>query len=169
MTAQSAAAHDPVSREPLFDDNEIDTAVEGLQLVPDRLPAVLPTKQEIRTFRAGLIERLTGNLGPLKAYLLVKLIEKIVADKEEGVIKHLQEDATKEFKSLYPQDKTVEVLGVKVSTKGRSYWTYPVNVNEFEVVVSEMTDKLKGMKKASEIDKSAVRMQVPDVTLSVSF
>jgi hypothetical protein len=164
MAAKGASARDP-----LFDEVEVETAIDGLQLVPDRLPAILPTKQEIRTFRADLIERLTGNLGPLKAYLLVKLIEKIVADKEEGVIKHLLDGATTEFMSLYPNQKTAEVLGVSVTTKGRSYWTYPVNVNEFEVVVEEMKAKLAGMKKASEIDKSATRMQVPNVSLSVSF
>lgn len=156
-------------REELFDAVELDTAIEGLQLVPDRLPAILPTKQELRTFRADLVERLTGNLGPLKAYILVKLIEKVVADKEEGVIKHLQDKATEEFKLLYPQDKTAEIMGARITTKGRTYWTYPANVNEFEMVVAEMTAKLKGMKKASEIDKSAIAAQVPNVSLSVSF
>jgi hypothetical protein len=120
-------------------------------------------------FRAGLIERMTGNLGPLKAYLLVKLIEKIIADKEEGIIKQMQDAAKDEFQQLYPRDKTADVLGAKVSVKGRSYWSYPDEVNAFEVEVEEMKRRLSGMKKAAEIDRRAQRMQVPDASLSVSF
>lgn len=156
------------NREPLFED-DIDTTVEGLQLVPDRLPTMLPTKQEIRTFRAGLIERLTGNLGPLKGYLLIKLIEKIVADKEEGIIKQLQEAAKAEFQQLYPRDKTVEVLGARVSVKGRSYWNYPEDINAFEMEVESMKSRLAGMKKAAEIDGRAKSIKVSDASLSVSF
>ncbi|MBE0645396.1 MAG: hypothetical protein IH600_15035 [Bacteroidetes bacterium] len=157
-----------MEREPLFED-DINTAVEGLQLVPDRLPSVLPSKHDIKMFRADLIERLTGNLGPLKAYLLVKLIEKIIAEKEEGVIKQLQDGAKSEFQMLYPRDKTAEVLGAKVSIKGRSYWTYPEDINAFEVELKAMEARLKGMKKAAEIDGRAMHMQVPDASISVSF
>lgn len=155
-------------REPLFDE-EIETTVEGLQLVPDRLPTMLPSKHEIKMFRAGLIERMTGNLGPLKAYLLVKLIEKIIADKDEGLIKQMQDAAKDEFQQLYPRDKTADVLGAKVSVKGRSYWTYPDEINAFEVEVEEMKRRLAGMKKAAEIDRRAQRMQVSDASLSVQF
>lgn len=155
-------------REPLFDEQP-DPVIDGLELAPERLPCALPTRQDIRHLRAGLIERLTGNLGPLKAFLLVKLIEKIVADKEEGVIKQLQDGAKREFQQLHPQVKTAEVLGIRVSIKGRSYWTYPKDIDVLEVEVEDMKRKLAGMKKAAEIDGRAQRMQVPDANLSVSF
>ncbi len=157
-----------MEREELFDD-DVDTTVEGLQLVPDRLPKQLPSKHEIKMFRADLVERLTGNLGPLKAYLLVKLIEKIIADKDEGVIKQMQEGAKKEFQQLYPRDKSAEILGAKVTIKGRSWWTYPSDIDAFEVECKAMEARLKGMKKAAEIDGRAIQMQNPDASLSISF
>lgn len=160
-----------MQREQLFPD-EPEPAVEadtGLMLVPRALPAVYPTKQEIRTYRAELIERLTGALGNLEAYLFVKFIEKTIADKDEGVVKMLGEHALKEFMQRFPNSKTETVRGAHVTVKGKSYYEYPADVQELEIEVEALKRKLAGAKKAAEIDGRAKKLVVPGTTISVSF
>jgi hypothetical protein len=142
-------------------------------LIPTDFPGQLPDKQAIRAYRADLVEELTGRLGPLKAYVLVKLIENIVAHKDEGLIKHIKDDAQKELEKLLenetPGVKEIDFHGVRVSVKGRTYYDYPAHVNELEVAAKEADRKWKGAKKAAEIDGSAAKMHNPSASITVTF
>jgi len=154
-----------VDREPLFDDEE-DVSYD---LIPMRLPVQMPTKHDMKMYRAQLVERLTGELGALRALILVKLIEKIVADKEEGVIEQIKGTALEEFQRDFPGTKSAEINGVSVSVARKTWWEYPQDVNELEVEVAEMTRKLKAAKKAAEIEGRAHKMTNDFGTIRVSF
>jgi|GEM_PF-5290310 len=153
-------------KEELFEE---DHRVLPVSLVPTAFPARLPGKHEIRMHRAELIERLTGELGALRTLILMKLIEKLIADREEGIIQQIKDDALAEFTRLHPDRKTAEMHGATVSRRGKSWYEYPEDVNVLEVRLKELEREFKARKKEAEISGRARKMTSDAASISVSF
>ncbi|MCZ7558557.1 MAG: hypothetical protein M5R41_19385 [Bacteroidia bacterium] len=152
-----------------FDDDEHPVSIVDLQIVPYEMPAEFPKKQEIRSYRADLLEQLTGRLNPLRAYILVKFIEKVIAEKDEGMVSMLKDLAKDEFINSFPGVKTHDINGVTVSIKGQTRYEYPPHIAEMEKEVAVMKQKIDNAKKIAEIDGSALKFVNPHGTIAVSF
>lgn len=154
--------------ESLFDE-EPEVAISDLRIVPYTLPVEFPKKQEIRTYRADLIEQLTGRMDPLDAYLMVKFIEKVLTEKDEGVVSLMKDRAKEAFLRRFGGSKTEVVRGATVSVKAQTRWEYPAQIEALERDLAVKKQELANAKKIAEVDGTARKFTDPVGTLSIMF
>lgn len=140
-----------------------ETAAQFLQLMPEKFP----DKHTMVFQRKAIVEHLVGKFGYLRAYLLMKYIEKLFLDKEDGAINQVKDAAAADFREAYGEKG--EVCGVNISTRQGHFYVYPKEVVDFEAEVEQLKLKLKGMKKAAEIDGSATKYADNDKTITIKF
>lgn len=105
----------------IFDNIEEQSPIQPL--IPLILPTRLPNKHELKFMRKEFYDKVAWKYGSLKAYIIAKAYEKLVADKDEGLIKTLKSEAETEF-NIDLKGVPQSILGVKISNKGMSYWIY---------------------------------------------
>lgn len=154
-----------------FDDTERTETTLDMAIIPalTTMPAEFPKKQEIRDFRKVLLEELTGRMDPLDAYIMVKLMEKILAEKDEGLTSLMKEHAMDAFLKRFGGSKTEEIRGVKVSIKGATTWQYPAHIAEMEKQLDLLKADIAAEKKKAEITGDALATTIPAKTISITF
>lgn len=151
-------------REELFEDDE-PVEIPMSLAVPTRFP----NKHEMMAARPAIIEDLVGKHGALKTFLLIKFVEKLLLDKDQGVARQIKDAAEIEYLEKYGKGST-EIMGVKVTPRSaNAIWIYPPEVAAMETELEEMKRKVAGAKKAAEIDGRATKYKTDDKTISVTF
>lgn len=151
-------------REELFEE-DAPVAIPVALTVPTKFPG----KHEMMTARPQIIEELVGKHGALKTYLLMKFIEKLLLDKDQGIAKQIKDAAEVEYLEKYGKGST-EIMGVKITPRSANgYWNYPPEVCALETELEELKRKVAGAKKAAEIDGRAKQFKTDDKTISVTF
>lgn len=160
-----AESRDPSpEREELFDDDE-PVDIPMTLAVPTRFP----NKHEMMEARPRIIEDLVGKHGALKTFLLIKFVEKLLLDKDQGVARQIKDAAEIEYLEKYGKGSH-EIMGVKVTPRSaNAMWIYPPEVAAMETELDELKRKVAGAKKAAEIDGRATKYKTDDKTISVTF
>lgn len=151
-------------REPLFEeDAEIDLPVALT------VPARFPTKHEMMVARPRIIEHLVGQHGALKTFLLIKFVEKLLLDKDQGVARQIKDAAECEYLEKYGTGSQ-EIMGVKITPRSaNALWIYPPEVAAMETQLDELKRRVAAARKAAEIEGTAMKYKTDDKTISVTF
>jgi hypothetical protein len=152
--------------ESIFDDKmvKIDNPLLGAIGIYNNLP----TKHEMQEIRANTLKAMLANMKPLEAYVIFKSIEKLVVDKDEGLIKQLKDKAVTSFKEDFPFEKSATVLGAKVGYSARSYFTYSAELQVEEHAIDVKYEELKKKKKIEELNGTATKGEGTP-TLTITF
>lgn len=122
---------------------------------PD-IPFQFPDKQGRRSQRAEIMDMLIARHGYVGAYVLVKYIEKLVAEDKEGLVHHLKAGAESELEERY--GGKAEIAGAKVSiSSGRGWYEYPEEVTALEQKKKALEAEIAEMKKSCELDGTATK------------
>jgi hypothetical protein len=158
-------------RKPMTDEKDVlfpeDQEFDPASIVHITAPARFPTKLEMKIARGVFMREVVETIGPLRAYMVIKVVEKMLLDKEEGMLMQLKSDATKEFQ--HRGGGKQDVFGASVSYRKTTKWTYPDDIMQDEATLNNIYLELAGRKKAAEIDGRATKMEVGDGGIVVSF